>query len=300
MSKTASNNALLFFRRAILSNPDLLPSTPWHHLLENDFWGTPLTDSGSHGSYRPLCVLTFRLNYLLGGFQPWGYHLVNVLLHCLATALLVRVARQVLPKTRSSVGSAVTGLVFATHPIHTEAVAGVVGRADLAACNFYLLAFLTYIAHAKYRDVACCGWDLIASGEKAKTCRAPRYQKFVVDIQKNVVNCSWSKRLGREVVAHSRPSSLSWSKQIEAWCEEDQVTCCWTRWWKAWGCLLLSTLLAVASMLSKETGVTVLGVCAVFDFVKAPQISKVSVAFFIKLYYTYLRAQTLTNCTLLT
>ncbi|PBC29919.1 Transmembrane and TPR repeat-containing protein [Apis cerana cerana] len=81
-------------RRAILTNPDLLSSTPWSKLLENDFWGTPLSDRGSHGSYRPLCVATFRLNHLLGGLEPWGYHLVNVALHAACTVLVVRVARK--------------------------------------------------------------------------------------------------------------------------------------------------------------------------------------------------------------
>lgn len=52
-------------------------------------------DRGSHGSYRPLCVLTFRLNHLLGGLEPWGYHLVNVALHAACTVLVVRVARKV-------------------------------------------------------------------------------------------------------------------------------------------------------------------------------------------------------------
>lgn len=83
------------YRRAILSNADLKPTTPWHKLLENDFWGTPLQDKGSHGSYRPLCVATYRLNYMLGGLEPRGYHLVNVLLHALCTALVVRIARKV-------------------------------------------------------------------------------------------------------------------------------------------------------------------------------------------------------------
>jgi len=32
-------------------------------------------------SYRPLCVLTFRLNYLFGELDPLGYHLVNAVLH---------------------------------------------------------------------------------------------------------------------------------------------------------------------------------------------------------------------------
>lgn len=117
--------------------------------MQNDFWGTPLSDSGSHGSYRPLCVLTYKLNHLFGGFKPVGYHLINVLLHCLATGLVVKVARVLLPPFW---GPAIAGALFASHPIHTEAVAGIVGRADLAACNFYLLAFLAYSKHVTWRE----------------------------------------------------------------------------------------------------------------------------------------------------
>ncbi|XP_060820271.1 protein O-mannosyl-transferase TMTC2-like isoform X1 [Bombus pascuorum] len=135
-------------RRAILTNPDLLSSTPWSRLLENDFWGTPLNDRGSHGSYRPLCVATFRLNHLLGGLEPWGYHLVNVALHAACTVLVVRVARKVLPE-RNNLGHAITGFLFAAHPIHSEAVAGVVGRADLLACLLTLSALLAYSAHCE-------------------------------------------------------------------------------------------------------------------------------------------------------
>ncbi|XP_053978579.1 protein O-mannosyl-transferase TMTC2 isoform X1 [Hylaeus anthracinus] len=133
-------------RRAILTNPDLLASTPWDRLLENDFWGTPLNDRGSHGSYRPLCVATFRLNHLLNGLEPWGYHLVNVALHAACTVLVVRVARKVLPG-RNNLGHAITGFLFAAHPIHSEAVAGIVGRADILACLLTLAAFLAYCAH---------------------------------------------------------------------------------------------------------------------------------------------------------
>lgn len=93
-------------------------------------------------------MLTFRLNYLFGGYKPFGYHLINVLLHCLATGLVVKVARVLLP---SLWGPAIAGALFASHPIHTEAVAGLVGRADLAACNLYLLAFLIYSKHVTWR-----------------------------------------------------------------------------------------------------------------------------------------------------
>ena len=44
----------------------------------------------SHKSYRPLCVLTFRLNYLFGELDPVGYHLVNAVLHGVVCILFYR------------------------------------------------------------------------------------------------------------------------------------------------------------------------------------------------------------------
>ncbi|XP_059141157.1 protein O-mannosyl-transferase TMTC2-like [Physella acuta] len=130
--------------RAILKNPDLLPETPLWNLVYDDFWGTPLTHSGSHKSYRPLCVLTFRLNYYLGALDPWGYHLGNVICHALTTFVYTVLVRALLG---SDLGTLTAGLTFAAHPIHTEAVAGVVGRADILAC---LLVVLTFICYRKY------------------------------------------------------------------------------------------------------------------------------------------------------
>ncbi|KAL8560463.1 hypothetical protein ACOMHN_066576 [Nucella lapillus] len=138
---------LFFFlnTRAIVKNPDLLPDTPLTNLLYDDFWGTPLTHPGSHKSYRPLCVLSFRLNYLLGGLDPWGYHLGNVLAHAATAALFAYLARKLLVRTFPTL---VAGVLFAAHPIHTEAVAGLVGRADVMACLFYLLTLLCYMKYA--------------------------------------------------------------------------------------------------------------------------------------------------------
>ncbi|CAL1270183.1 unnamed protein product [Larinioides sclopetarius] len=136
--------------RAIKTNQDLLPSTPIGQLFFNDFWGTPLTHSGSHKSYRPLCVLTFRLNYALGGLDPWGYHFFNVVLHSLVSALFTHLASAVF--CHNPLPTLAAGLLFAAHPIHTEAVAGVVGRADVGACLFFLLALLSYMRYCKYRD----------------------------------------------------------------------------------------------------------------------------------------------------
>ncbi|XP_042895436.1 protein O-mannosyl-transferase TMTC2 isoform X2 [Parasteatoda tepidariorum] len=136
--------------RAIKTNQDLLPSTPVSQLFYNDFWGTPLTHSGSHKSYRPLCVLSFRLNYALGGMDPWSYHFFNVLLHTMVCGLFTHFASIIF--CRSILPTLTAGLLFAVHPIHTEAVAGVVGRADVGAAFFFLLALLSYMRYCKYRD----------------------------------------------------------------------------------------------------------------------------------------------------
>ncbi|XP_049942783.1 protein O-mannosyl-transferase TMTC2-like [Schistocerca serialis cubense] len=132
-------------RRAILGNPDVTGNeTSLWRLATSDFWGTPLRLAGSHGSWRPLAVLSFRANHLLGG----GWHAANAALHALCAVLLVRVARRL----RAAPG--VAGAAFALHPAHCEAVAGLVGRADVAAAACSLLALLCYARHADLRDAA--------------------------------------------------------------------------------------------------------------------------------------------------
>lgn len=129
---------------AIRTNRDVAKlSTPFMDIFRNDFWGKPMSDNSSHKSYRPLTILTFRLNSLVSGLDPFGFHVVNVLLHALVTMVFTYVCSRVLHW-----GHEVTlyaGLLFATHPIHTEAVAGIVGRADVLACLLMMLCFLSYI-----------------------------------------------------------------------------------------------------------------------------------------------------------
>lgn len=92
--------------------------------------------------YRPLTVLTYRLNYIANGLDPFGYHLVNLLLHVtvsvLVTILAVRLGCTV-------VGGLVAGALFAVMPIHAEAVANVVGRAELLTSLWVLIASLLAI-----------------------------------------------------------------------------------------------------------------------------------------------------------
>ncbi|XP_033881483.1 protein O-mannosyl-transferase TMTC2-like isoform X1 [Acipenser ruthenus] len=153
--------------RAIKTNQDLLPETPWTHIFYNDFWGTLLTHSGSHKSYRPLCTLSFRLNHALGGLDPWGYHLVNILLHCSVTGLFTRLSRLLLG---GGYWTLVAGLLFASHPVHTEAVAGIVGRADVGAALFFLLSLLCYMRYCSLRGHSAHCWPWLLGSFACAAC----------------------------------------------------------------------------------------------------------------------------------
>lgn len=132
---------------AIKENRDLRPQTPISNIFLNDFWGTPIHKEQSHKSYRPLTVLTFRWNYAIHGLQPAGYHLVNLLLHALVSLLYYRVCAMFLPEFASFVAA----ILFAVHPIHTEAVTGVVGRAEMLSSLFFLGALLCYARASQRR-----------------------------------------------------------------------------------------------------------------------------------------------------
>ena len=104
---------------AIMKNRDLRPQANWIDLFYHDFWGTVITNPTSHKSYRPLCVATFRLNYLMAELEPMGYHLVNILLHGVVCYLYVHLVSLVCSQVWPAL---IAGLLFAVHPIHTEAV----------------------------------------------------------------------------------------------------------------------------------------------------------------------------------
>ncbi|XP_076324037.1 protein O-mannosyl-transferase Tmtc3-like isoform X3 [Tachypleus tridentatus] len=125
---------------AVRDNRDLRPETPLISLFWNDFWGTPIHKEHSHKSYRPLCVLTFRLNYMLSELEPMSYHLLNIILHVIVCLQFFGVTQLFLPECACFVAA----ILFAIHPVHTEAVTGVVGRAEILSSVLFLLAFSSY------------------------------------------------------------------------------------------------------------------------------------------------------------
>jgi Flp pilus assembly protein TadD len=89
--------------------------------------------------FRPLTALSYWLDGLLWQGNPGGFHLTNLLLHALASVLVLCLARRLLP---AGPGPIVAALLFAVHPVHVEAVAWVQGRVDLLAAVGVLTAVL--------------------------------------------------------------------------------------------------------------------------------------------------------------
>lgn len=109
-------------------------------IFTTNYWGE--TDRFQDKSlYRPLTVSTYALNYAAHGLKPAGYHVANVLLHALVSGLLFVLIRNLLGNLHVAFAA---GLLFAIHPIHTEAVSGIVGRAEIMALLGILICCLGY------------------------------------------------------------------------------------------------------------------------------------------------------------
>ncbi len=97
-------------------------------------------------SGRPLVNLTFAINYLIGGFNPLGYHVVNVAIHFLSACLLYEVVRRTLRlayfngrfEADASWLALAAALLWALHPLQTEAVIYTTQRTELMMALFYL------------------------------------------------------------------------------------------------------------------------------------------------------------------
>ncbi|MBN3039058.1 MAG: tetratricopeptide repeat protein [Candidatus Omnitrophica bacterium] len=103
--------------------------------------------------YRPLLMISFLADYSLWGLDAQGYHLVNVILHILASLALFWLI-SILYK--DWLLALFTGLLFGLHPVHTEAVTYISGRGNSMALLFMLLCFIFYIKYQEKKDLWAC------------------------------------------------------------------------------------------------------------------------------------------------
>lgn len=124
-------------------------------LVRIEYWPTLLES----GLYRPLTLLTFAVEWTLWNGSPFGFHLTNVVLHAAVTALVALFLLRLFPWWAALAG----GLVFAVHPIHTEAVANVVGRSELLTALFALAASVVYMQAVREGGISLAKTVFIAA-----------------------------------------------------------------------------------------------------------------------------------------
>jgi tetratricopeptide (TPR) repeat protein len=149
-------------------------------------WGVLSPAPGSPVYGRPVLSLSLALNYAVGGEGPGGYHLANACIHAMAALALFGVVRRTLafvPGTFRSerdriVPAFAAALIWAVHPLQTEAVTYVIQRAESLMGLFYLLALYSLIralqaGGALRWNLLCVLFCLLGMGVKQVMVTAP-------------------------------------------------------------------------------------------------------------------------------
>lgn len=121
------------------------------------------------GPERPLVKMSYLANARLGGLDPSGFHLVNILLHCLNALILWRLlaalfAAGKIPERVAAIGDLfVYGipLLFLLSPIQTESVAYVSSRTELLAAVFFLSGLWGFVVYRERQPWAAAAIVLI-------------------------------------------------------------------------------------------------------------------------------------------
>jgi hypothetical protein len=106
--------------------------------------------------YRPVLLTWMRVNYVLFGLEPAGWHAGALLAHLACTLLVYFIARRITGHELAAAGSAA---LFGLHPVHVECVAWIMGVTEPLAAALTLGAFLAYL---RWREADGAGWPWAA------------------------------------------------------------------------------------------------------------------------------------------
>jgi tetratricopeptide (TPR) repeat protein len=117
------------------------------------------------GNWHPLTSLSHAIDYALWGFNPFGYHLTNIIFHSLNTLFVFLLAILLMVKasavnsiprspqtpllisTKALIAASMTALLFALHPLQVESVAWIAERKNVLCTFFVLLTLLSYLMY---------------------------------------------------------------------------------------------------------------------------------------------------------
>ncbi|MAE61489.1 MAG: hypothetical protein CMJ49_09060 [Planctomycetaceae bacterium] len=162
-------------------------------------WTAPWWDqSTTLAVSRPLTTLTFWSQVQLHGRQPWAYHAVNVTLYAILSALIAWLAWTWL---RQPLAAWIAGLLFAAHPIHVEAVANVVGRAEVLAALFIVTGIALWLRwrdHWTWPRAAVIGLCVLLAG-------LSKEHGYLLAIMLPLIELAQRRALGKPILARPWP-----------------------------------------------------------------------------------------------
>ena len=135
----------------VTENPHVQGGLNW----EGVKWAFGNTEQAAY--WAPLMWLSHLLACQLFGLNPWGHHLINVLLHAANTALVFLLFRRM---TGATWRSLLVAALFGWHPLRVESVAWVTERKDVLSTFFGLLTLWAY--------AQICGRSQVQSAQKSK------------------------------------------------------------------------------------------------------------------------------------
>ncbi|RJP56305.1 MAG: tetratricopeptide repeat protein [Candidatus Auribacter fodinae] len=122
----------------ILKNEAIKDITNLKAIVTTNYWHS----EANAGLYRPFIFLTYAIDYHFWKDNPVGYHFFNIIGNLGSGIVLYLIFALLLNNPISALLSA---LLFVIHPLHTEAVTGIVGRAEVYAAFFFFLAWYWYL-----------------------------------------------------------------------------------------------------------------------------------------------------------
>ncbi|MCH7562282.1 MAG: hypothetical protein IH968_00540 [Gemmatimonadetes bacterium] len=137
-------NGFAFDDVLIIEDNPVVTETDIGAAVATPYW--PMAVEGT-GLYRPVTVASYAAEWEVFGGDTRGFHAISIVSHGIASLLVFMLLLEFF-----STGGALAGAsIFAVHPVHTEAVANVVGRAELYTAIFYLAACLLFWRGARWR-----------------------------------------------------------------------------------------------------------------------------------------------------
>jgi tetratricopeptide (TPR) repeat protein len=111
-----------------------------------------------YGGYYPLTLLSFMIDFQIGGLDADIFHFTNIMLHLGTTALVFIFVRQLFEKIDIAI---IAALIFGVHTLHVESVAWVSERKDVLYALFFFASLISYHSFLSRKKQTYYVWALL-------------------------------------------------------------------------------------------------------------------------------------------